>query len=686
MSDRAAKMRAFSGPTIMEQPATSNRRQPVRQTRTNPARIASSNAQAQGGASAPTPDIERNASPGFFPALTHYTDAIAALPKEMIRHNTMLKEVDAKIYGPEARLTELVNIALKEHPQPRSTTFNSQVSASASLNSDTCSIGPPPAPEPVSHPEMSSQAANGNPSDPSYSRRLQFHNIRTTLLEMLTTLDEKNHVINTAIDCLDKQKKRCNSSFPHIQDEISEEARLGSMTHWAYTDKAAEKKGIIAGERTRRAEADAAALRSESRREALAAKKPRNQHVDSDFDDGKAVGKKAQNSGKGRRIGDPGLGNGVGLGIVNGAAPPSKRRKVERPTATSLGGKGAMASVYGSNPSSGRGGAGSPKDTSVNELAGKKRGRGGAVTNGSGRRRSVHMPCPCPDEPLTVDPYRAGTNASPANSPSLVSSPVVGTFTVTKDKSGRSPAPATLQRLPSSRARQNSTQNVTHPSRNRSSSTNHKGANGTGSYGTTADIDKVSGVTGRTTGAVKSSMKETVNAKGEHLVEDIGTGDVAGEVRGALVVGNRSSDRAMKREDSVNGNGRTRPPSISVSIRGGNSKQPSKAATPVNTSFSESQRTRASREIPLKRSHKKGAGLAAQAAAAAAAQGDEGYSAQGDEDEDDGNSQRYCLCDGPGFGQMVGCDGDKCPREWFHLACVGLAEPPGKRGELLPQH
>jgi hypothetical protein len=31
---------------------------------------------------------------------------------------------------------------------------------------------------------------------------------------------------------------------------------------------------------------------------------------------------------------------------------------------------------------------------------------------------------------------------------------------------------------------------------------------------------------------------------------------------------------------------------------------------------------------------------------------------------------------------MVACDNDACPREWFHLSCVGLTKPPGKNGEF----
>jgi hypothetical protein len=42
----------------------------------------------------------------------------------------------------------------------------------------------------------------------------------------------------------------------------------------------------------------------------------------------------------------------------------------------------------------------------------------------------------------------------------------------------------------------------------------------------------------------------------------------------------------------------------------------------------------------------------------------------------DENEPRYCLCDKPAYGEMVGCDNDSCAREWFHLACVGLKAAP----------
>lgn len=36
----------------------------------------------------------------------------------------------------------------------------------------------------------------------------------------------------------------------------------------------------------------------------------------------------------------------------------------------------------------------------------------------------------------------------------------------------------------------------------------------------------------------------------------------------------------------------------------------------------------------------------------------------------------YCYCNQVSFGEMVGCDGDTCKREWFHLPCIGFKNPP----------
>lgn len=45
----------------------------------------------------------------------------------------------------------------------------------------------------------------------------------------------------------------------------------------------------------------------------------------------------------------------------------------------------------------------------------------------------------------------------------------------------------------------------------------------------------------------------------------------------------------------------------------------------------------------------------------------------------DPNEPTYCLCHQVSYGEMIGCDNELCPIEWFHFACVGLTtKPKGK--------
>lgn len=554
------------------------------------------------------------------------------------------------------------------------------------------------------------------------------------------TLDEKNHVMNTAHDALEKQLKRCQSSFPYIEDEISEEARLGSMTHWAYnSEKPTEKKGMMAGERTRRAanhaaavETDISAMRSEPRREAVPSRKSRLQNlVDSDFDETRTyAGKKTQNGNKSRKVPD-------GLGISNVPVVNNKRRKVEQPPSGGFPMGRSMSSVYASGA---RG--------SSPAIDSKKKARGaGAVTASNGKRRYVLSLGDLVHSADTA--YRANGNTTGLNSPSA-SSPVIGTFPPSKDHNGRSPALSTAQRNTSSRTQQN----LTHPrptqlSRNRSSSTtnSHRRASAANGNGITdnhttlpnhssTSLDKLSTLTGKSTGDVRTTMRESLNAKGERMVEDNSIGnDGSTDMRGALVIGSAEQPKengTTPHPSNTTATSRTtrpdRPPSISLSTRGNGhnttantTSTKSKTATPVTATFSSAEskqdHQRPSRpprgrvDLPAKRSHKKGAGIQAQlaAAAAAAAKGGTkggGGEATADEVDDDkmdgvelgaeeergegegsgegGEEPRYCYCGDVSYGEMVGCDADDCSREWFHLSCVGLSRAPAKTGESLP--
>lgn len=96
-------------------------RQSARQTRTNPSRTSKTIGRSSFGfgrgstAEIPaTPPVPH----GFYPALTHFTDAITALPREFRRHNSLLKEVDAKAWALEENLLQLLKYSSESQPVP----------------------------------------------------------------------------------------------------------------------------------------------------------------------------------------------------------------------------------------------------------------------------------------------------------------------------------------------------------------------------------------------------------------------------------------------------------------------------------------------------------------------------------------------------------------------------------------
>lgn len=56
--------------------------------------------------------------------------------------------------------------------------------------------------------------------------------------------------------------------------------------------------------------------------------------------------------------------------------------------------------------------------------------------------------------------------------------------------------------------------------------------------------------------------------------------------------------------------------------------------------------------------------------------GDEVLGDADDDEEEGGDDKKYCLCHNVSYGDMVACDNDNCPYEWFHWSCVGLKSEP----------
>lgn len=204
------------------------------------------------------------------------------------------------------------------------------------------------------------------------------------------TADEKNHVISNANDELDRQLTRLDSIFPFIAGEISDEARLGSLTHWAYSNRNAPK--TTTNERPRREAASTkelahaiheaeAASRSEARREAVIARRQRRTHADSDLDDVRAGGARKGQSSKSR--GGAGAGDQAGHGQGNTGSGQAKRRKVERPAPVEAG--AAMERTASSASTSRQAASKDPAEATKKRRA--------PNTNAASRKRYVGFAC-----------------------------------------------------------------------------------------------------------------------------------------------------------------------------------------------------------------------------------------------------------------------------------------------------
>lgn len=380
----------------------------------------------------------------IFPGVMHFTDAITALPKELVKHFTLLKEVDAKIHVPQQALFQLVNDALRipspnatrspydgtsvAGPAPTSAPMTAQTSASGTGPMVNGQGQGQPQTQNQNHPPSSSDdALNSGVFDRSnLPRRQLFRQVAFEIKEMLVALEEKNHVISTANDALNKQLARIDDIWPHLEQEFSEEAKWGSNNHWAYPEnRAAHRANNHAqAERSRREGAanlsaaaqqiaDEAAARSDARKQAVAARRSQknNHHQDSDADSHphKNDTKKSGGSKSRKPLPETNANAGVGLGIsgattgagTNGTTgSSSKRRKVEKPAAASTPMERALSGVMGSAAGNTRTRTASPRQS--------------PAPDGTKKRKAVPA---------------AGNQAKKTrNGASAASSPVIGAF------------------------------------------------------------------------------------------------------------------------------------------------------------------------------------------------------------------------------------------------------------------
>ncbi|KAL3479137.1 hypothetical protein BJX99DRAFT_223162 [Aspergillus californicus] len=596
-------------------------RQSARQTRTNPSRTSRTIGRSSFAyGHSLMPDASSSPVPhGFYPALTHFTDAISALPREFRRHNSLLKEVDAKAWALEENLLQVLEASSESQPLPDPSPVIAGVARDDLMPTD-----------PPLNPELSE----------SRNRRLLFDRIRHTLSDLMMTADEKNHVISNANDELDRQIMRLDSIYPFIAGEISEEARLGSLTHWAYSDRSTSKPTPT--ERPRREVASnkdlvhalqeaEAASRSEARREAVLARRQRRAHVDSDMDDARAAGNRKAQSSKNRVTGgDRSLGQNQTA--TAGPSAQTKRRKVERPAPVEAG-AGMERSASGAGTSA----RAAPKDAAE---AIKKRPRA-PNANATSRKRN-------------------NTGASTVDSPLITQSPLIGASAAAAiPRIAASPGPG-ASRPQSSRAQQNSAQ--ANARQRPSSSASNRVPNSGKATEPKAQMKEPPS---------RTEMVPLSELRRDFEPETVDTSKIP------VPVSTKREDPEMKPTDLVEPV-ESHPPPTTTAPKG----RLSKTSTPVLASTEPVQpRTRPTRSTDPapKRTQKKNStnNVPVVPPPPVLASDPEESLHEGD-DEDEEGEPRYCYCNEISFGEMVACDNDACPREWFHLSCVGLTKPPGR--------
>ncbi|KAL7951093.1 hypothetical protein V8C42DRAFT_308481 [Trichoderma barbatum] len=685
--------------------APSHRRsQPVRQTRTNPPRSSATAARSGPRDSLGGPVGDQPID--IFPAITHFADTITALPKELVRHFTLLKEVDAKVFTPQEQLFKLIasarTFAAPEAPASNdasSTTALRSAPASAQTSSNGIAFGQ------HQQPVTSTEDTNGGVFDPSNLHRRQlFRQTAIKIQEMLVSLEEKNHVISTANEALQRQLARVEDVWPYLESEFSDEAKWGSTTHWAYPENR-NGKPSQAAERSRRdgaaaisaaaqALAEQAAARSDARKQAVQAKKSQKVHaLDSEADDHDTIrnkdgSSKKTSASKVRKTADS---SNIGLGISTGASsngnPPQKRRKVDKEKekekdkdkgqdkekAAASGVEAppmerAMSLVFGNNSSKVKPTT-SPRETPAPEVPKKRK----ALPTSSGQSKKKNA-------------------LSATMSPSAASSPVMGALPETKVPPSRpspvpAPVPTPAPRPTASRARQNSIQSNSEASKARPPSSAAKKTNG--NIPSTPEITPAANWS-RPNHDSEPSKEPAVTVKTEPSPkEPEQVDDKPAATPIPAVITTTSSSRRNSRVDETDRKSEpTQPTPQSTGMVTTKSGRASKPSTPALPSFQDAAaaRPRTTRNAePMgngkKTQQKKG--ITGAQALAQLVDEDGNSSMQGDDaDEDadvDADEATYCYCNSISYGAMVACDSDDCAREWFHLACVGLKVAPSSK-------
>ncbi|KAG5960136.1 hypothetical protein E4U58_004754 [Claviceps cyperi] len=716
--------------------APSHRRsQPSRQARTNPSRRPANATRAGESSNAANDSRSLGTQPvEILPAITHFADGMSALPKELVRHFTLLKEVDAKIFAPEEQLFKLVAETAKL-PAPNTT------QSVASNQAHPLSAG---------NDAAASAAPTIDVFDPSnIPRRQLFRQTAVKIQEMLVSLEEKNHVLCTANEALQRQLARVEDVWPYLENEFSDEAKWGSNTHWAYPENRSSGK-VSQTERMRRdgaaaisaaaqALAEEAAARSDARKQAVQARKNlKTQHHDSDADDlekrPKEGPKKGGKSRKSAAADTSNVNAGVTGSTLNGSHP-SKRRKVEKtangdkvtsaaaannitnaataaPTSTSTAAATARASA-----------ASTTAITTGAVTAGTAVGSSGLASESNASRPKLSSPkgTPALDGPKKRKALPTGSGQAKKKTPSTTTSPVIGTNPDSKAPARASPAPGSAPAPCSGpvRVRKNSIQSNTDATKDRlptSIPVHNRNGHGSGAdtpeQASTAPFPKPgSDVKSSKEAVAPSKTMETI--KGEFHNPSSAPSTTNMTIAMTTTTMTTTMPSTFSKRDSIpeeadqeietaprsaptpvpKKSGRASKPSTpalaTFQEAAASRSRPSRAAegnsgnnsSNNNTSNNNSHSHSHSNSSNNRKNHKKSSSAAQQSLIQQVHAADVNNSMQVEDDEGeiDADEPTYCYCNSVSYGEMVACDADGCEREWFHLACVGLKVAPGSK-------
>jgi len=229
-----------------------SRRQPLRQARS--ARKPIPKPAINGAESS----AQHHPPANFYPALAAFTDAVDALPSEIIRHFTLLREVDAKACLPEANLRMLIDAAERLDAPEDPYEFDEAMEALKQLSelrqrrdgdqagfaADTTQVALLAELEKLEAAETAATPGGTTILGTAETGRARCHQVRGQIADLLMTQDEKIHVITTAVDALNKHLGRVEHTFAYVEKEIPSLYRKGNPEHWAY--KEPMKRGTAA--------------------------------------------------------------------------------------------------------------------------------------------------------------------------------------------------------------------------------------------------------------------------------------------------------------------------------------------------------------------------------------------------------------------------------------------------------